>query len=174
MQINYVLSGWEGSAQDSRVLRDAISRPNGLVVPNGCYYLVDAKYPNGKGFLAPFRGQRYHFNDWSDNYQPQTPEEFFNMKHSSARNVIERCFGLLKLRWAILRSPSWYPIRTHNRIIIACCLLHNLIRREMRSDPLETELEEDEENPFFYDPVGEPITYIDSCEEWTNFHANVQ
>ena len=35
MQINYVLSGWEGSAQDSRVLRDAISRPNGLVVPNG-------------------------------------------------------------------------------------------------------------------------------------------
>lgn len=35
MQINYVLSGWEGSTQDSRVLRDAISCPNGLVVPNG-------------------------------------------------------------------------------------------------------------------------------------------
>ncbi|KAA0052026.1 retrotransposon protein [Cucumis melo var. makuwa] len=29
----YVLAGWEGSAADSRILRDAISRPNGLKVP---------------------------------------------------------------------------------------------------------------------------------------------
>ena len=31
----YVLPGWEGSAADSRVMRDAISRPNGLKVPQG-------------------------------------------------------------------------------------------------------------------------------------------
>ncbi|KAL4028740.1 hypothetical protein IC575_011951 [Cucumis melo] len=31
----YVLAGWEGSAADSRILRDAISRENGLEVPNG-------------------------------------------------------------------------------------------------------------------------------------------
>ncbi|KAF5952622.1 hypothetical protein HYC85_010566 [Camellia sinensis] len=35
MQFIYVLPGWEGSASDSRVLRDAISRPNGLRVPTG-------------------------------------------------------------------------------------------------------------------------------------------
>ncbi|MFQ6645871.1 hypothetical protein Gotur_019381, partial [Gossypium turneri] len=52
-------------------------------------------------------------------YQPSAPEEFFNMKHASARNVIERCFGLLKLRWGILRSPSFYPVRVHNGINIA-------------------------------------------------------
>ncbi|MFQ6634674.1 hypothetical protein Gotur_010512, partial [Gossypium turneri] len=56
-------------------------------------------------------------------YQPNTLEEFFNMKHASARNVIERCFGLLKLRWRILRSPSFYP--TH-----------------MSIDPIEVELGE--------------------------------
>ncbi|CAL5329363.1 unnamed protein product [Camellia sinensis] len=33
MQFIYVLPGWEGSASDSRVLRDAVSRPNGLKVP---------------------------------------------------------------------------------------------------------------------------------------------
>ncbi|MFQ6626482.1 hypothetical protein Gotur_005013, partial [Gossypium turneri] len=27
-------------------------------------------------------------------YQLSTPEEFFNMKHASACNVIKRCFGL--------------------------------------------------------------------------------
>ncbi|KAL0424148.1 UNVERIFIED_CONTAM: hypothetical protein Sradi_0949600 [Sesamum radiatum] len=35
MQFIYVLPGWEGSAADSRVLRDAISRRNGFVVPRG-------------------------------------------------------------------------------------------------------------------------------------------
>ena len=80
----------------------------------GCYYLVDAGYINCEGFLAPFRGQRYHLNEWRQGYQPTRPEEFFNMKHTAARNVIERYFGLLKLRWGILRSLSFYPVRVHN------------------------------------------------------------
>ncbi|CAL5351485.1 unnamed protein product [Camellia sinensis] len=92
MQFIYVLPGWEGSASDSRVLRDAVSRPNGLKVPTGHYYLVDAGYINGEGFLAPYRGQRYHLSTWREGGAPTTPQEFFNMRHSSARNVIERCF----------------------------------------------------------------------------------
>ena len=35
MQFIYILPGWEGSAADSRVLRDAIVRRNGLQVPHG-------------------------------------------------------------------------------------------------------------------------------------------
>ncbi|XP_057770612.1 uncharacterized protein LOC130990390 [Salvia miltiorrhiza] len=31
----YVLSGWEGSAADSCILRDALNRPHGLRVPKG-------------------------------------------------------------------------------------------------------------------------------------------
>jgi hypothetical protein len=38
MQFIYMLPGWEGSAHDGRVLRDAISRPNGLRVPQGEFY----------------------------------------------------------------------------------------------------------------------------------------
>ncbi|XP_039114819.1 protein ALP1-like [Dioscorea cayenensis subsp. rotundata] len=141
MQFIYVLSGWEGSAHDGRVLRDAITKHNGLMVPNGFYYLVDAGYANCPGFLAPFRGQRYHLSSWDDGRQPRTPQEFFNMKHASARNVIERTFGLLKIRWKILSSPSFYNIATQRRIINAYCLLHNFIRKEMTEDPAENELE---------------------------------
>ncbi|KAG6479456.1 hypothetical protein ZIOFF_062922 [Zingiber officinale] len=47
-----------GSAHDGRVLRDAISRPTGLKVPQGCYYLVDAGYCNASGFLASYHGHR--------------------------------------------------------------------------------------------------------------------
>ncbi|PPE01605.1 hypothetical protein GOBAR_DD01392 [Gossypium barbadense] len=149
MQFVYVLPGWEGSVADGRVLRvadgrvlrDAISRRHGLKVPHG-YYLVDAGYTNCDGFLAPFRGQRYHLNEWCHGYQPSSPQEFFNMKHASARNVIERCFGLLKLRWGIFRSPLFYPVMVHNRMIIACCLLHNFIRTHMSIDPIEAEVGE--------------------------------
>ncbi|XP_058219389.1 uncharacterized protein LOC131329959 [Rhododendron vialii] len=35
LQFTYVLPGWEGSAADGRVLRDAINRTHGLVVPLG-------------------------------------------------------------------------------------------------------------------------------------------
>ena len=42
-----------------------------------------------------------------------TLEEFFNMKHSSARNiVIDKCFGLLKICWEILKSPSFDTNKT--------------------------------------------------------------
>jgi len=36
----YVLAGWEGSAHDSRVLGDALSRPSGLKISEGIYNKV--------------------------------------------------------------------------------------------------------------------------------------
>ncbi|CAN1802281.1 hypothetical protein LINPERHAP1_LOCUS23308 [Linum perenne] len=37
MQFIYCLARWEGLAHDSRVLRDAFSRPGGLRVPTGVF-----------------------------------------------------------------------------------------------------------------------------------------
>ncbi|XP_012855515.1 PREDICTED: uncharacterized protein LOC105974902 [Erythranthe guttata] len=106
----YILSGWEGSAADSGVLRDAVMRPNGFKVPSGNYYLCDGGYMNTTGFLTPYRGIRYHLKEWGEGRAaPQNPQEYFNMKHSRARNVIEKAFGLLKTRWAALRSNTFYP-----------------------------------------------------------------
>ena len=85
------------------------------------------------------------------------------MKHSSARNVIERCFGVIKNRWAILRSPSFYPIKIQNRIVMACCLLHNFIRREMPDDGNDLILEESDDD----DEVNESITSVEPSDEWS-------
>ncbi|KAJ9535156.1 hypothetical protein OSB04_un001763 [Centaurea solstitialis] len=138
MKLSYILFGWEGSATDSRVLRDAVTRNNGLKVPLGNYYLADGGYVNGNGFLAPYRGTRYHLREWEHNgHTPINKEECFNMKHAQARNVIERCFGMLKKRWAVLRSPSFYPIKLQGRMVIACALLHNFTTMYMALDQEE-------------------------------------
>ncbi|KAL8510538.1 hypothetical protein ACS0TY_017384 [Phlomoides rotata] len=105
MNFTFVLSGWEGSAADSRVLRDAVTRPNGLRAPNGCYYLCDGGYTNCNGFLAPYRGVRYHLREWDEGRQPQNQQEYFNMKHAKARNCIKRAFGILKARKHMAVDP---------------------------------------------------------------------
>ncbi|WOH15039.1 hypothetical protein DCAR_0934572 [Daucus carota subsp. sativus] len=174
MEFIYVLPGWEGSAHDVRVLRDAISRPNGLKVPKGCYYLCDGGYTNGEGFLAPYRGHLYHLREWDNGArQPHTAEEYFNLKHARARNVIERCFGLLKGRWGILRSPSWFSLQTHGRIVLACALLHNLVKRYMsprsfNDNKLYEEVDSDDDEG----DEGDQAEYIHTIvvtDPWTNF-----
>ncbi|XP_028180268.1 protein ALP1-like [Glycine soja] len=175
----YVLPGWEGSAGDSRVLRDALRRQNCLHIPNGKYFLVDAGYTNGPGFLAPYRGTRYHLNEWIGN-TPQNYKELFNLRHASARNVIERSFGVLKKRWSILRTPSFFDIKTQIRIINACFMLHNFIRDEQHSDPIleaqDLELLSIVDNELINQQmervtnnIGDEVTTIQATEEWTRF-----
>ena len=77
----------------------------------GKYYLGDAGYTNGPGFLTPFRSTRYHLKEWvSSAQQPKSDEELYNLRHSRARNVVERTFGLWKKRFAILRTASFFDI----------------------------------------------------------------
>ncbi|XP_042067424.1 uncharacterized protein LOC121810744 [Salvia splendens] len=138
MRFVYVLAGWEGSAEDARVLRDAVNRENGFKVPRGKYYLCDNGYANCEGFLTPFKSVRYHLKEWGPAAgAPQNPREIFNMRHTRARNVIERAFAVLKMRWGILRSACYYPVKIQTQLILACFLLHNYARTAMPVDPLD-------------------------------------
>jgi hypothetical protein len=65
MKFLYVLARWKGSASDSQVLRDAMSRENAFVILDGKYYLVDVGYTDGPRFLDPYRSTRYHLNEWA-------------------------------------------------------------------------------------------------------------
>ncbi|XP_014757809.1 uncharacterized protein LOC106866691 [Brachypodium distachyon] len=165
MKFLYVFPGWEGSVSDSRVLRDAmrITRQDAFVVPNGKYYLADAGYINGPGFLTPFRSTRYHLKEWiSSQQQSKTAKELYNLRHSGARNVVERTFGLWKKKWDILRSPSFFDIKDQ----------HNFARDRQRvmDDLLLPEVDAE--------IVAQPIDHVDDAgyirtvqvmNEWTNF-----
>ncbi|XP_008246025.1 PREDICTED: uncharacterized protein LOC103344180 [Prunus mume] len=55
----YVIYGWKGYASYAHVLRDVLAMDNPFQVLSDKYYLVDARYANGQGFLT-----RYHLNEW--------------------------------------------------------------------------------------------------------------
>uniref|UniRef100_A0A453ATZ8 DDE Tnp4 domain-containing protein n=1 Tax=Aegilops tauschii subsp. strangulata TaxID=200361 RepID=A0A453ATZ8_AEGTS len=127
LRFTYVLAGWEGSAHDALVLRDALNRPNGLRVPQGKFYLVDAGYGAKLGFLPPFRGVRYHVNEWGNN-PPINEKELFNLRHSSLRTTVERGFGSLKGRFKILDDATpFFKYPTQVDIVVACCIIHNWV-----------------------------------------------
>ncbi|KAK6156552.1 hypothetical protein DH2020_010800 [Rehmannia glutinosa] len=137
LMFTYVLAGWEGSANDSRVLMDALRRDGNFPwPPQGKYYLVDSGFCNFPGFLAPYRQHRYHINSWRGAmFEPKGPEELFNKRHSRLRNAIERAFGVLKGRFPILKGPMpRYSFKRQVQIVIACCVLHNWLRANYNND----------------------------------------
>ncbi|XP_077219018.1 uncharacterized protein LOC143853170 [Tasmannia lanceolata] len=45
LKFTYILAGWEGSASDSRVLADALTRADKIPLIPGKFYLADGEYP---------------------------------------------------------------------------------------------------------------------------------
>jgi hypothetical protein len=54
---------------------------------------VDSGYPNRPGYLAPYKGTKYHLPEFRQGPMPRGIKELFNFTQSSLRNVIERSFG---------------------------------------------------------------------------------
>ncbi|CAH9096803.1 unnamed protein product [Cuscuta europaea] len=141
----YVLTGWEGSAHDSRIFLDTLNNSN-LNFPNpppGKYYLVDKGYPERYGYLTPYPKTRYHQSEFRGS-RPRGSREVFNRAHSSLRSCIERAFGVLKARWKILQKMPNYSLVDQNRIICSCFALHNYIRKS-KLDPAFDFIDEDPE-----------------------------
>ncbi|KAK7364679.1 hypothetical protein VNO80_13420 [Phaseolus coccineus] len=142
MKFTYVLAGWEGTASDSRILKDALVRDDPLVIPEGKYYLGDAGFMLKQNIITPYRGVRYHLKEYSRR-GPQNAKELFNLRHSSLRNVIERSFGVLKKRFPIIASGTepHYDVDTMTKIVLACCILHNFLRGVDNDDSLLQEVD---------------------------------
>lgn len=86
------------------------------------YFLVDVGYTNGPRYLAPYRETRYYLKEWNGN-TPQNYKELFNFRPSSARNVIERSFGILKKRWSILRTLFMQKQKLELFMLVSCCTI---------------------------------------------------
>ncbi|KAI2647515.1 hypothetical protein H4Q32_028995 [Labeo rohita] len=133
----YIFVGYAGSVHNVRVLRNSPVYTGSLYPPPGKCVLWDGDYLCLSApicLITPYR-------------EPvQNPVQArFNRKHSHARNIIERAFGLMKMRWcsiffkALEISPAFVPE------VVACrAVLHNLAL--LSGDTVEAEDEEDHDD----------------------------
>jgi len=142
MEFQFMQSGWEGSVADFTMYHRA--RLVDLPIPDGKYYLADAGFGVCYSLLVPYHGVQYHLAEWgragvrcvqyfqqiwcrTECIRPANREELFNLRHASARNVIERIFGALKKRFRILKLAPEYNMDMQARIPPALAAIHNFI-----------------------------------------------
>lgn len=91
-------------------------------------------YHNTRRYLASYRGCRYHLQDWRSKSKVRGHKEIFNHAYSSLRNIMERCVGILKARFPILKSMALYTLQTQLLIVVATVTVHNYIRQKTERD----------------------------------------
>ncbi|XP_065356335.1 putative nuclease HARBI1 [Calliphora vicina] len=79
--------------------------------------LGDSGYPLKPYLLTPYKNPSYG-----------TVQYTFNLKHASARNVVERTIGVLKSRFRCLQNVLPYNPSKVVTIINVCCALHNICK----------------------------------------------
>ncbi|KAI3860368.1 hypothetical protein MKX03_007124 [Papaver bracteatum] len=86
--------------------------------------------------MCLYRNIRYWICDYR-RVPPTAKEEKFNQAHSRLRNVIERAFGVLKVRFPVLSKMPSYSFETQRDIVIACMSIHNFLRLEVEEETEE-------------------------------------
>ncbi|XP_038685749.1 uncharacterized protein LOC119985530 [Tripterygium wilfordii] len=164
MLYTYVSAGWEGSAHDSWILEHSLRQEilKFTKPPPGKYYLVDAGYANKTGFLAAYKGERYHVPVFHNRAPAAGHREVFNKAHAKLRNVIERTFGVTKKQWRILGSVTSFDTKIQAKIVIACVTLHNFIK--LNAD-LDSNFNELESTPVVEDAIMPDVVIEDVVED---------
>ncbi|KAL8106144.1 hypothetical protein AgCh_029810 [Apium graveolens] len=181
LKFSYVLAGWEGTASDSRIIKNALTRNHCPKIPEGKYYLVDAGFMLKSGLITPYRRVRYHLKEYSGN-PPRNARELFNHRHSSLRNAIERAFGVLKKRFPIIASGTEpnYRMKTQNLIILSCFILHNYLIKKDPDHIILAEVDREIENGGTNEQLqlrdededtkkGEDIRDCIAAQMWANY-----
>jgi hypothetical protein len=101
------------------------------------YYLTDGIYPEWATLVKSIKEK---------NGVPLTKKQaHFTRAQEAARKDIERAFGILQARFAIVRGPArFWDKKTLQDIMTCCVILHNMILEDERGLNL----------PCFYDNVG--------------------
>ncbi|XP_072151744.1 uncharacterized protein [Setaria viridis] len=174
LRFTFVLAGWPGSVHDMRVFNDATDKYKDMFPhpPPGKFYLVDSGYPNRPGYLAPYKGTKYHLLEFRQGPMPKGMKETFNFAHSSLKNCVERSFGVLKMKWRILLKVPSYPIPKQSQIIVACMALHNFIRESHMEDEDFARCDRDENYVPHEASTSEPQQHnTQTRDEDTNMNA---
>jgi hypothetical protein len=134
---------------------------------------VDCGFANRRQFLTPLRGVRYHLKDFGgQGCHPRNASELFNLRHASLRNVIERVFGIFKLRFTIFKIAPPFAYETQAELVSVCAGLHNFLRKECRSDEFSLEPKIDSSSSSYLDMEEENLELLSQTQQRQREEAN--
>lgn len=146
LKFTNIVASWPGCTHDARIFENShVFTQLQAGNYNGRHLLGDSGYGASNFLLTPV-------------LNPVQEEEVrYNTSHISTRNTIERAFGILKRRFAILSIPMRTKLRNSKIIIMACAVLHNIaiaqhypvLDEQGREVILEEENEEDVDDPAY-------------------------
>ncbi|XP_076942235.1 uncharacterized protein LOC143612049 [Bidens hawaiensis] len=97
------------------------------------YYLADGIYPKWQTFVLTIPAPRGN------------KHKHFAKAQESVRKDVERAFGVLQQRFAIIRGPSrMFKVSVLTNIMKACVILHNMIIEDERDDGDDLNMEYDQ------------------------------
>ncbi|XP_024164286.1 uncharacterized protein LOC112171316 [Rosa chinensis] len=100
------------------------------------YYLADGIYPK---WVTLVQSIKHPEND---------AEVYFSIKQEAYRKDVERAFGILQARFAIIRQLArGWERESLSIIMLACIILHNMIVEDERDDYYNGESDDDDPNP---------------------------
>jgi hypothetical protein len=83
----------------------------------GAHLLGDAAYATTTTMIPPFK----------DNGRRRYKHRRLNKRHSGTRMTVERCYGMVKGRFGSLRFVNHRSLDVQCQVIIACCILPNML-----------------------------------------------
>ena len=141
--------GFPGSIGDARVLRlSPFSRALGAKLVRSNYHILgDTAYPLRQHLLVPFR----------NNHELEDHEMAFNRALKRDRQVVERAFGLLKMKWRRVKFLDYFRMRYAHRTLLVCCCFHNFGLRHDNwlDDAPDVELDDEEDPDYEFDEERE-------------------
>ncbi|XP_069506341.1 putative nuclease HARBI1 [Ambystoma mexicanum] len=121
MQITHCYANFPGSAHDAYILRSSnLPVVMSSMSPDNSWLLGGGAYPLKPWLMTPILNPRI------------AAKQKYNAAHVKTRNTIERTFGLLKSRFRCLHVSGgdlMYAPEKVCKIIVLCCMLHNLATR---------------------------------------------
>jgi hypothetical protein len=95
---------------------------------NKYYYLADGIYPDWSTFVKIFREPAEEKN------------RRFVKRHKVCRKNVERVFGVLQSRWAIVRHPArTWSTEVMWEVMTACMIMHNMIIEDERDEGIHNQ-----------------------------------
>ncbi|KAK1662011.1 hypothetical protein QYE76_050170 [Lolium multiflorum] len=119
------------------------------------YYLADGIYPDWATLVKTVR-----------NPNSEKTRRFAKMQEACRKDV-ERGFGVLQARWAIVRHPArTWSLKTMHEVMTCCVIMHNMIVENERPDG---------RNENQWDFQGELVAPLPGASSWQDYlHRNVE